>query len=60
VGQTPVLREWGPHDHRPAIRAISPEGKLSCHSQALAINATDVGVFLEHLRREVPGRIVRR
>ncbi len=58
VGQTPILREWCSRDHLSAISALSPEGKLSCHSQDRAINAADVVAFLEHLRREVPGRMV--
>jgi hypothetical protein len=58
VGQTPIVREWWTHDHRSAIRAIAPEGKLSFHSQDRAFNANDVVGFLEHLRREVLGRIV--
>jgi transposase len=41
-----------------AISAISPEGKLYFHSQDRAINSADVVAFLEHLLREVPGRMV--
>jgi transposase len=58
VGQTPILREWWTRDHRSAIAAISPEGKLSFHSQDHAIDSADVIAFLEHLLREVPGRII--
>ena len=58
VGQTPILREWGTRDHLSAISAISPEGKLYFHSQDRAIDAADVVMFLEPLRREVPGRMV--
>jgi transposase len=58
VGQTPILREWCPRDHLSAISAISPEGKRSCHSQDRAIDAADVVMVLEPLRREVPGRRV--
>jgi transposase len=58
IGQTPIWREWGTHDHLSAISAISPEGKLYCHGQDGAINSADVVAFLEHLRREVPGRMV--
>jgi transposase len=58
VGQTPILREWCSRDHLSAISALSPEGKLSFHSRDRAINAADVVAFLEHLRREVPGRMV--
>jgi transposase len=58
VGQTPILREWWTHDHLSAISAISPEGKLYFHSQDHPINSDDVVGFLEHLLREVPGRMV--
>jgi transposase len=58
VGQTPILREWWTRDHLSAIAAISPEGKLYFHSQDHAIDAADVVAFLEHLLREVSGRLV--
>jgi transposase len=58
VGQTPFLHEWWTRDHLSAISAISPEGKLYFHSQDHAIDSADVVAFLEHLLREVSGRIV--
>jgi transposase len=58
VGQTPILREWYTRDHLSAISAISPAGKLYFYSQDRAINSDDVIMFLEHLLREVPGRMV--
>jgi transposase len=58
VGQTPILREWCTRDHLSAISAISPAGKLYFHSQDRALNSADVVAFLEHLLREVPGRMV--
>ena len=58
VGQTPVLREWCTRDHLSAISAISPEGKVYFHSQDHAIDSEDVVAFLEHLLREVSGRMV--
>jgi transposase len=58
VGQTPILRDWGTRDHLSAISAISPEGKLYFHSQDRALDPADVIAFLEHLLREVPGRLV--
>ena len=57
-GQTPILREWYTHEHLSAIGAISPEGKLYVHCQDHALNSADVVAFLEHLLREVPGRLV--
>jgi transposase len=58
VGHTPILREWWTRDHLSAISAISPEGKLYFHGQEQAINSADVVAFLEHLLREVPGRLL--
>jgi transposase len=52
------VEEWWTRDHLSAIRAISPEGKLYFYGQDRAFNSVDVVAFLEHLRREVPGRIV--
>jgi transposase len=58
VGQTPILRDWCTREHLSAISAISPEGKLYFHSQDRALDSADVVAFLEHLLREVPGRMV--
>ena len=58
VGQTPILKEWWTRDHLSAISAISPEGKLYFHCQESALNSGDVVAFLEHLLREVPGRLL--
>ncbi len=58
VGQTPMLRDWWTRDHLSAISAISPEGKVYFHSQEVALDSADVVAFLEHLLREVPGRMV--
>jgi transposase len=58
IGQTPVLREWYTRDHLSAISAISPEGKLYFHAQDHAMDSADVVAFLEHLLREVPGRML--
>ena len=59
VGQTPILRECWTRDQLSALAAISPEGKRSFRSQDRAINSADVVGFLAHLRREVPGHMVR-
>jgi transposase len=58
VGQTPILRAWWTRDHLAAISAISPEGKLYFHGQDRALDSADVVAFLEHLLREVSGRMV--
>jgi transposase len=58
VGPTPIIREWYTRDPLSAISAISPGGTRYFHSQDHPINADDVVGFLEHLLREVPGRMV--
>jgi transposase len=58
IGHTPILRQWWTRDHLSAISAISPEGQRSFHGQEGTLNAEAVIAFLEHLRREVPGRLV--
>jgi transposase len=58
VGQTPILEEWWTRDHLSAISAISPAGKLYFHCQEWALNSVDVVAFLEHVLREVAGRLV--
>jgi DDE superfamily endonuclease len=58
LGHTPIVQEWWTRDHLSAISAISPEGTRSCHTQDGAIHSADVVAFLEHGRREVPGRLV--
>ena len=58
MGQTPILREWWTREHLSAISAISPEGQRYFHAQDHAINSEDVVTCLEHLLREVPGRLV--
>jgi transposase len=58
VGQTPILQEWWTRDHLSAISALSPAGQLYFHCQERAFTSHDVVVFLEHLLREGPGRMV--
>jgi transposase len=58
VGHTPILRDWWTRDHLSAMSAISPQGKLYFHCQDHPINSEDVVMFLEHLLRELPGRLV--
>ena len=57
-GQTPILREWWTRDHLSAISAISLAGKLYFQCQNHAMDSSDVVAFLEHLLREVPGRML--
>jgi transposase len=58
VGQTPILREWCTRDHLSAISAISPEGTRYFQTQDHAMHSDDVVACLEHLLREVPGRML--
>lgn len=58
VGQTPILRAWWTRDPRSAIRAISPEGTLSCSCQDHALHAAEVIALLEPRLRAVPSRLV--
>jgi transposase len=54
----PVRREWWTRDHLSAISGLTPEGKLYVHGQEPALNSVDIVAFLEHLLREVPGRLL--
>jgi hypothetical protein len=54
-----MLREWWTRDHLAAISAISPEGQRYVHGQEQSIESADVVAFLEPLRREVPGPLLR-
>ena len=58
MGHTPILREWWTRDHLSASGAVSPEGTRYVACQDRAIHSEDVGAFLEHWLREVPGRMV--
>jgi hypothetical protein len=58
IGQSPIIREWWTRDHLSATSAISPGGKLYSHCQEGALHSEGVIAFLEHLLREIPGRMV--
>jgi transposase len=58
MGHTPILKEWWTRDHLSAISAISPEGQLYFHAQGQAVNSADIVAFLDHVLREMPGRLV--
>jgi transposase len=58
VGPTPILRDGYTRDHLSAIAPLTPEGKLYFHGQDHAIDSGDVVAFLEHLLREVSGRMI--
>jgi transposase len=56
-GQTPLRREWWTRAQLSAIAALAPAGKVYCYSQDGAITSAAVVAFLDHLRRQVPGRM---
>lgn len=58
MGPTPILRPWWTRDHLSAIRALSREGKRSCHCQDRSLRSEDGVAFREHVLREVAGRMV--
>ncbi len=58
VGQTPVLRALLSHDHRSAISAITPEGRLFTHLQETAYRGPAVVAFLRQLLRQVRGKLL--
>jgi DDE superfamily endonuclease len=58
VGHTPLWWPWGTRAQLSAIGARSRAGIRDCQGQDRALNSADVGAVLEHLRREVPGRLV--
>lgn len=55
VGETPVLREVGTHDHLSAISAVTPEGVLRMQVYEEAITGAHVVRFLKHVARRLPG-----
>jgi transposase len=57
-GQTPVLRVRLTRDHLSAISAVTPAGQLYLHLQDHAITSPDVVRFLQHLLRQIPGKLL--
>jgi hypothetical protein len=58
VGRTPVLRERLSRDHLSVISGISLEGKLYMMEQQRAFKGDDVVRFLEHLLRQIAGKLL--
>ena len=58
VGQTPVLRAPLSHDHRSAISAITPDGRLFTHVQTEAFRGPAIVAFLRQVLRQVPGKLL--
>jgi transposase len=57
-GQPPVLRAPLTHDHRSAISAITPDGRLFTRVQDEAFRGPAVVDFLRHLLRQLPGKLL--
>ena len=57
-GQTPILREFLTHDHLAAMSGITPAGELYMMVQERPFNAEDVVRFLQHLLRQIPGKLL--
>ena len=57
-GHTPILRPWWTRDHLSAISALSLTGQLYFHGQDHSLTSVAVVAFLEHLLREVAGRLL--
>lgn len=57
-GKTPVLRHKLTRDHLSAISGITPQGQLYLMVQDGSICSPDVIVFLQHLLREVEGKLL--
>jgi transposase len=57
-GQTPVLRAPLTHDHRSAISAITPQGRLFSHLQDRSVRGPDVVAFLRQLLRQIRGKLL--
>jgi transposase len=57
-GQTPVLRAPLTHDHRSAISAITPDGRLFVRVQDKAFRGPAVVAFLRQVLRQVRGMLL--
>jgi transposase len=57
-GQTPLLRVPLTRDHLSAISAITQDGRLLLRVQDRALRSPDVVRFLQHLLRQIPGKLL--
>jgi transposase len=57
-GETPVLLETLTRDHLSVMAGVTPEGKLVTLTQEAAFNGGGVVRFLQHLMRQVPGKLL--
>jgi transposase len=58
IGRTPVLRVKLTRDHLSTISGITPEGKLYMLVQEKPFRSAGVINFLEHLQRQIPGKLL--
>jgi transposase len=58
VGQTPTLKEHLSRDHFSAMSAITLEGKLYMIEQERSFKGEDVVRFLNHLMRQIEGKLL--
>lgn len=58
IGQTPVIRRRQTHDHLAVMGAITPAGTLLLAIQEHAFKGPDVVRFLQHLLRQIPGKLL--
>lgn len=57
-GHPPVLRVPLTRDHLAAISGITPDGRLFQLVQEQAVHGEEVGGFLRHLLRHIPGQLL--
>lgn len=57
-GQTPILRVPLTRDHLSAISALTATGRVLMHVQDAAFRGPRVVRFLEHLLRQIPGKLL--
>jgi transposase len=58
IGQRPVLHEKLTRDHLSAMSGITLDGRLLMIEQDRAFKGEDVVRFLEHLLRQIPGKVL--
>jgi len=57
-GETPVLEEQATKEHWSVISAVTPAGQLFSRRQETAFCGPDVVRFLEHLERQLGGKLL--
>jgi transposase len=58
VGETPALLETLTRDHLSVMAGVTPEGKLFTQTQEAAFNGSRVVHFLQHLLRQIEGKLL--